>query len=144
VGKDRPSPRSGHQLTREERSRGGKKGGAQKGINARREKMTVRQLLAEEAERNKGRIWGVFEDALVANLPDGSPDHKTRMDAVSKLNAEGFGRPLQPTEERGKGGQPVVFLWGDAAVQAAAAARNQAAVDAGETLELEVSGEEDG
>jgi hypothetical protein len=132
-----PSPRFGHRLTEEDR----RKGGLAKAAKARAEKMTVRQILAEDAQAKASQIMGVFHDALVACLPDGSPDHKTRMDASTRYLAEGYGKPVQPTEERGKGGQPVVFLWGDAAVKAAAAARNQAAVDAGETLELEAGDE---
>lgn len=53
----------------------------------------LRQLLRERAERDAERVWGAFEQGLIATHPDGSPDIEARIAAAKALLAEAYGPP---------------------------------------------------
>jgi chromosome segregation ATPase len=53
----------------------------------------VRQLLRERAEREAERVWGAFEQGLIAAHPDGSPDLEARIATARALLAEAYGPP---------------------------------------------------
>jgi hypothetical protein len=53
----------------------------------------LRQLLRERAEQEAERVWGAFEQGLIAAHPDGSPDVATRIAAAKALLAEAYGPP---------------------------------------------------
>ena len=52
-----------------------------------------RDFLREQAERHVDALWSVFEQALEAVKPDGTPDFATRLDAARALLFEAYDVP---------------------------------------------------
>ena len=52
-----------------------------------------RQFLRDQVERHVDALWQVFEQALEAVKPDGTPDFATRLDAARSLLAEAYDVP---------------------------------------------------
>ena len=52
-----------------------------------------RRFLREQVERHVDALWQVFEQALEAVNPDGTPDFATRLDAARSLLAEAYDVP---------------------------------------------------
>lgn len=55
--------------------------------------VTPRRFLREQVERHVDALWQVFEQALEAVRPDGTPDFATRLDAARTLLAEAYDVP---------------------------------------------------
>ena len=48
-------------------------------------RLSMRALLRNRAEHEAERVWSAFDGALNATLPDGRPDHATRLAAAKAL-----------------------------------------------------------
>ena len=79
----------------------GRRGGIRSGEARRELAKNARQRLREEVEREHELIWEGYRDTLNATHPDGKPDYRTRVMARDALLAQAYGKPVQPTEERG-------------------------------------------
>jgi len=55
--------------------------------------VSPRRFLREQVERHVDALWSVFEQALDAVRPDGSPDFSTRLEAARALLAEAYDVP---------------------------------------------------
>src|SRR5215216_4450265 len=79
----------------------GRRGGIRSGEARRELAKNARQRLREEVEHEHELIWQGYREALEATHADGKPDYRTRVMARDALLAQAYGKPVQPTEERG-------------------------------------------
>jgi hypothetical protein len=61
----------------------------------------------EEDEEAYNKLRAAYVEGLEATTADGEPDYRARLHAADSFLAQIYGKPVQPTEERG---QPLVVV----------------------------------